>query len=50
MSPEHKLFIDSSKDEGQFEEVEKVVDEYFQNKHAGPVPQADLMKPPNEVM
>ena len=34
---------------GQFEEVEKVVDDYFENKHAKPVPQADLMKPPNEV-
>ena len=34
---------------GQFEEVDKVVDEYFENKHAKPVPQADLMKPPNEV-
>ena len=34
---------------GQFEEVEKVVDEYFENKHAEPVPQADLVKPPNEV-
>ena len=34
---------------GQFEEVDKVVDEYFENKHAEPIPQADLMKPPNEV-
>ena len=34
---------------GQFEEVEKVVDEYFENAHAEPIPQADLTKPPNEV-
>ena len=34
---------------GLFEEVEKVVDEYFENKHAEPVAEADLMKPPNEV-
>ena len=33
---------------GQFEEAEKVVNE-FQNNHAEPVPQANLMKPPNEV-
>ena len=34
---------------GHFEEVEKVIDEYFVNKHAEPVPQADLEKPPSEV-
>ena len=34
---------------GQFEEVEKVIDEYFVSKHAEPVPQADLQKPPSEV-
>ena len=30
-------------------EVEKVVDKYFENKHAEPVSQTDLLKPPNEV-
>jgi len=34
---------------GRFEEVEKVIDEYFVNKHAEPVPRADLEKPPSEV-
>ena len=34
---------------GQFEEVEKVIDEYFVSKHAEPVPPADLEKQPNEV-
>ena len=34
---------------GEFEEVEKVIDEYFVSKHAEPVPQADLEKPPSEV-
>ena len=27
---------------GQFEQVEKVIDEYFMSYHAEPVPQADL--------
>ena len=34
---------------GQFEEVEKVIEEYFANKHAEPVPLTDLQKPPSEV-
>ena len=34
---------------GQFEKVEKVIDEYFASKHAEPVPQTDLQKPPSEV-
>ena len=34
---------------GQFNEVEKVIDEYFVNKHAKLVPQADLEKPSRRV-
>ena len=34
---------------GEFEEVHKVIEEYFVNKHAEPVPQVDLEKPPSEV-
>ena len=29
---------------GLFEEVEKVVDKYFENKHAKPISQTDLLK------
>ena len=34
---------------GQFGEVEKVIDEYFVNKHAELVPHVDLQKPPSHV-
>ena len=34
---------------GHFDEVERVMDEHFVSKHAEPVPQADLEKPPSQV-
>ena len=34
---------------GHFDEVKRVMDEYFVSKHAEPVPQADLEKPPSQL-
>ena len=37
-------FERSMRAKGQFEEVEKVIDEYFVSRHAEPVSQADLTR------